>query len=397
MQIKNKKNFMWNTDVLFSKVPKLKNVPINIGENISAIKFEAEPYREKKYTWVFAVIGKPDSVLFPKPKNGYPAIVLVHGGGGQVFIDWVKYWNNKGYIAIAFDTYGNELDNNLEKVKNIDAGPSYCNTGIMDNPDDEKNSWIYHNVSNVILSNNILRAREDVDKEKIVATGISWGSFILCITCAIDKRFAAFAPVYGGAYIYNDTFFINDCSSPSAFGGKKRKKWIKKFDASSYLSFAQKPMLFVSGIDDPAFSVINRVKTYRLVKAKKYFSMRSDLEHDHVWYKTDEIHYFFNSVLFGAEISIINGLIREGDRVRLSYDNKLFDTVRVIYTESNDVDSHKWKFITEIIEEKDGIYSYKLPPTVTAYAFETENSHTGHRMSSRIYLSRNCKKIRKFM
>ena len=33
-------------------------------------------------------------------------MVLVHGGGGTAFAEWVKAWTSRGYAAIAMDTCG---------------------------------------------------------------------------------------------------------------------------------------------------------------------------------------------------------------------------------------------------------------------------------------------------
>jgi dienelactone hydrolase len=332
-------------------------------------------------------MGAPNPVDFPMPEGGYPAVVLVHGGGGQVYIDWVRYWNRLGFVAIAFDTYGNQLDSELRKVVNPEGGPSENHTGsILDSIDSEKDSWVYHVVTNVILCNNILRNRADVNKDKVVATGISWGSVALCITSGVDKRFSAFAPVYGGSYVYDDSFFVKNYPQETAYGGLNKDGWIAKYDASSYLPYSTKPMFFVSGIDDNAFNVENRVKLHSLPKGKVFYSQRSDLGHGHVWRQTEEIYHFFKHVLYKENFSIINGLIKDGNVVTLDYKTKLFDNVSVIYTDDIAEDSHEWVFQTEKVEEKDGKFSFTLPENVTAYAFEVEHLDGDYKLSTPIYL-----------
>ena len=103
-----RENMIFDTEKLFAKKPKYERIEIPaLPENMTAIKFEAEGYRGEEHTYPFAVIGKP---LTPAPEGGYPAIVLVHGGAGQVYPEWVKYWTDKGYVAIAPDMFGNMLD-----------------------------------------------------------------------------------------------------------------------------------------------------------------------------------------------------------------------------------------------------------------------------------------------
>jgi hypothetical protein len=33
-------------------------------------------------------------------------MVLIHGGGGTAFADWVRLWTGRGYAAIAMDLCG---------------------------------------------------------------------------------------------------------------------------------------------------------------------------------------------------------------------------------------------------------------------------------------------------
>ena len=71
------------------------------SSDVKAITFSGLPFRGKP-TRVFAWLG------IPKLENGQkvPAMVLVHGGGGTAFDDWVRLWVNRGYAAIAMDTCG---------------------------------------------------------------------------------------------------------------------------------------------------------------------------------------------------------------------------------------------------------------------------------------------------
>lgn len=65
--------------------------------NIRGLFFNGLPYHGKP-TKVFCWYGVPETL-----QNGdkAPAVVLVHGGGGTVFPDWVKKWTDHGYIAIS--------------------------------------------------------------------------------------------------------------------------------------------------------------------------------------------------------------------------------------------------------------------------------------------------------
>ncbi|MFZ2654940.1 MAG: acetylxylan esterase, partial [Victivallales bacterium] len=67
---------------------------------VKALFYEGMPYNGRR-TRVFAWYGVPDNA-----KGKVPAMVLVHGGGGTAFADWIRLWNSRGYAAIAMDTCG---------------------------------------------------------------------------------------------------------------------------------------------------------------------------------------------------------------------------------------------------------------------------------------------------
>ena len=60
------------------------------------LSFQGKPTR------VFAWIGTPEHAAGTK----VPGIVLVHGGGGSAFAEWVGRWTSRGYAAIAMDLNG---------------------------------------------------------------------------------------------------------------------------------------------------------------------------------------------------------------------------------------------------------------------------------------------------
>ena len=54
-------------------------------------------------TKVFAFVGIPEGA---SAENKVPGIVLVHGGDGTAYYEWVDFWVKRGYAAIAMDTEG---------------------------------------------------------------------------------------------------------------------------------------------------------------------------------------------------------------------------------------------------------------------------------------------------
>src|SRR6476620_2585105 len=90
----------WNMSTL-SQPPKVYEAqPREPG--VRALYFESVSWKGKP-TRVFAYYGAPAG-------KKLPAMVLIHGGGGTAFAEWVRMWNKRGYAAIAMDTCGNLPD-----------------------------------------------------------------------------------------------------------------------------------------------------------------------------------------------------------------------------------------------------------------------------------------------
>ena len=365
MQDIRKPNSIWDVDKLFSVKPEIREVDVALGEGIQAFKFKSVPYKGAAETWVFAAIGMPYT---ERPKDGYPAIVLAHGGGGTVSKEWMEYWMAQGYVALAFDSFANQLDESGNKVANPEGGPKESGGGSnLDSVDEPYDSWIYHAVCGAIMSNNILRARAGVDKNRIVMTGNSWGGFVTCMTAGVDKRFAAFASTNGSGFVYNDTTWQKD----GKFGGERKQEWIELYDPSSYLPYATKPMMFVSGVDDDWFSAYNRQASADLVKGKVFYSQRTNIDHTQ-WRKEQEIAAFFSHVLYREEnITLISEVEISDGVASFTYENKTFESVKFVYTTSTELDSHLWKWQSVEVTAENGVCSYAIPENTTAFLFET--------------------------
>lgn len=360
-----KPDSIFDTQALFATVPETKEVGISLGENIRAFKFKSVPYQNSTHTWVFAAIGVPTTKM---PKDGYPAIVLAHGGGGSVRKAWMEYWMSEGYVAIAFDSFSNQLNEDGQRVPNPEGGPKETGGGSnLDSVDTPTDAWIYHAVCGAIMCNNILRARADVDKNRIVMTGNSWGGFVTCVTAGVDKRFAAFASTNGCGFVYNDTTWQKD----GIFGGARKQEWIDLYDASSYLPYATKPMLFVSGVDDAFFSVYNRQASANLVQGKVFYSQRTNINHAE-WTKEGEVAAFFAHVLYRQDtLSMISNVAISDGVASFTYENEVFTSVKFVYTTSTDKDSHLWQWQSVEVTAQNGVCSYAIPEGTTAFLFET--------------------------
>lgn len=120
---------------------------------------------EGKPTRVFAWIGLPPGASREKP---VPGIVLVHGGGGTAFKEWVQKWNTEGFAAISIAVEGQTDEKMAEGKKRAQqwqrhesGGPARPGIyGDMTKPLEDQ--WMYHAVADTILANTILRSLPEV-------------------------------------------------------------------------------------------------------------------------------------------------------------------------------------------------------------------------------------------
>ena len=77
-------------------------------DNPRAIYFDALPY-EGKNTRSYAWLGLPKKTV-----GKVPGVVLVHGGGGTAYKEWVQHWNRNGFAAISIAVEG-QTDRKISK------------------------------------------------------------------------------------------------------------------------------------------------------------------------------------------------------------------------------------------------------------------------------------------
>ena len=163
-----------------------------------SLYYEGQPYKGKP-TRVFAYFASPATLNGKDLKERrFPAVVLVHGGGGTAFKEWAQLWAGRGYAAIAMDLAGCGPD----RKRLPDGGPGQSHVdkfGTIDEP--IQGQWTYHAVANVILAHSLVRSFEEVDTNRTAVTGISWGGYLTCIVAGLDNRFKAAVPVYGCGFL----------------------------------------------------------------------------------------------------------------------------------------------------------------------------------------------------
>lgn len=308
---------MWNLERL-SQTPQTYAAPDFTEPGVQSLFYETLPWKGQP-TRSFAWIGIPERA----PGTKVPAMVLVHGGGGTAFADWVRLWTKRGYAAIAMDTCGSvpgAASNGGRPRHQWGGPPGWGSFAQIDWPSEDQ--WAYHAVADVILAHSLLRARPEVDSSRIGLTGISWGGYLASIVTGVDNRFRFAAPVYGCGFLGE-----NSTWKPTLDGmGERGQKWLQLWDPSVYLSKAQMPMLWVTGTNDFAYPLDSHQKSYRLAPGPRTLAIRLRMPHGHggPGENPEEIHAFANSVLKeGPPLAKIENSGRDGQTVWVNFSSKV--------------------------------------------------------------------------
>jgi dienelactone hydrolase len=290
-------NVRWNLDRL-SQAPAVYPAPGLEVDGVRALFFEALPWRGKP-TRTFAYLGLPDGAKDEK----VPGIVLVHGGLGTAYVDWVRLWTARGYAALAMDTCGgvphDVPESPIPQSLHHDQGGPRGWGGFNQIDEPEEDQWVYHAVADVLLGCSLLGAQPEVDAGRIGITGISWGGFLTCIAAGIDDRFRFAAPVYGCGFMRDNVMWKADFERLGAVGADA---WMRLWDPSHYLPEARMPFLWVNGTNDVAFPLDSYQKSYRLPQGPRTLSIKVRMVHAHggPGEKPEEIRAFADHLLQGG-------------------------------------------------------------------------------------------------
>ncbi|MBT3381573.1 MAG: alpha/beta fold hydrolase [Lentisphaerae bacterium] len=155
-------------------------------EGCQAIIFEGERFKGEPVS-LFAYYSTPAGA---PPAEGWPAVVLVHGGGGTAFANYVEDWNEKGYAAISLDWYGlfpeiKKKTPERRKVVPNTVAPLYSYEDA---------------VANIIRCHSLLRSFPRIDVERTGIVGASWGGFFALTAAGYDQRFKCVISAYAAGF-----------------------------------------------------------------------------------------------------------------------------------------------------------------------------------------------------
>ena len=387
----------WDLAVL-DKAPRFRWV--DSESPIRSLLFEGEIF-EGKPTEVFAFYATPGTLSGqPDDDSDLPGVVLLHGGGGTAFSEWVELWAQRGYAAIAMDLGGKrpappfdaktgEYTGTLSQGKATrkrlqNGGPLDDHQAKFFNIDDDPtNDWQYHAVAAGIRAHSLLRSFPEVDAECTGVTGISWGGYLTCLVASVDDRFNAAVPVYGCGFLHTGESVQRSMIDRLMPG--QRRTWIRLHDPSAFLSHCRVPMFFVNGTNDKHYPLRSYAKSYGLVKSPRTLLIRAGMKHSHVHgWAPEEIGRFMDHYLRGAKplVSLGKPFMVDGHVTAKVEPGRLPITASLQYTaDSGLLVDRVWKTVEARIHE-DRV-SALVPNDATIWSL-TATDDTGSLVSSEV-------------
>jgi dienelactone hydrolase len=354
----------------FQKPPAASPAPLpDAVEGVQAVYLDGPPFQGKP-TKFFAYYGLPKDVSGP-----VPGMVLVHGGAGTAYADWVKLWNKRGYAAIAFDHFGGLPEKVDGKWKrNPHGGPDHGGVWQMTWP--VKDQWMYHAVADTMLAASFLASLPEVDPNRIGLTGISWGAVVASITSGVDSRYRFVAPVYGCGFLAwpgtDGSQFVGKNDPP-----ERLAQWRALWDPSNYLDRAPMPFLWVNGTNDHAFTPRSWQLSQDRVPGPRTASLHARLEHSQsAGQAPEEIAAFADAILKdGKPLARITGQGRDGAAAWVEYESDvpLRSAALLVTRDEGKWQNRRWESLPAEIDAASRRIRATIPDDAVVYAFQLQD------------------------
>ena len=274
--------------------------------NTRAIFYDVPTMAGKKR--VFAFVSYPTTA---KPANGYPAVVLIHGGNGAAFYEMSRLWADRGFVTITPDFDGKYAYSihDRQRVNEDGGNPGYSSMNDLH----EENPWAYFSVLSAMRALDVLQSIEDVDKDNLFSCGLSWGGFVQLLLSSVETRLKGASVIYSSAFVMQSKWGQDRLSVLES--EEEKQLWTDYVDPHNYLQNITHPVFFTAGADDSAFTMENRRLTAEKIPAPTYFGLRKNFLHGNfIGFEQRETCYFFmNRTRGGAvpqpEVTVENGSV----------------------------------------------------------------------------------------
>jgi dienelactone hydrolase len=334
---------------------------------IHSLIYTGEVYQDQP-TDVFAFYASPNTLGEARNGAKFPGVVLIHGGGGTAFADWVYLWAKRGYAAIAMDLSGSRppdpvfdpqtgvpvghQSDSKQRTRLPHGGPNHGHSEKFDSiGGDASDDWPFHAAASVIRVHSLLRSFPEVDAAHTAVTGISWGGYTTCLVASLDDRFQAAVPVYGCGFLHEG----ESVQKPSIDKlDDRRTAWVREYDPGSLLPRCRVPILFVNGTNDVHYPLDSYMKSFDVVSSPKQMRIEVNMRHGHPpGWAPQEIGLFIDSYCReGKPLPVPGTPIVEVNEVRVTCTSRTaLKQAALHYTIDTGLrSSRQWKSVPATIE-----------------------------------------------
>ncbi len=269
-------------------------------------------------SYAFAYLGLPEGELKDKP-----AVLLIHGGGGTAYYEWVNAWKDRGYVALAIDLEGH-IPNKTGAITDAPGDLYHASTytaphnqNLGDENEDITLTWLHYACRTSIIANSFLHHYAGVNPYKIGVCGVSWGGYITSIISGYDDRFAFAIPYY----------CITDMvDGPCPIGTYiKSHRSFEIFDNAEPLKYIETPFLYIGSNTDTHSNIEQASEIVSSMK-NGHISIINRMLHSHFHALSSVEQFLFaENVLAKKEKLLINFVDAEHLLITLPQGRKILE------------------------------------------------------------------------
>ncbi|MEI6519723.1 MAG: hypothetical protein WCO98_06750 [bacterium] len=177
---------------------------------------------------------------------------------------------------------------NTDETKKDTIGGVPLSSDFVDDP---TQSWIYQHVVALTRALDYMQSRPEVDINRTIIMGYSWGGYVTTLLHAIDNRPCAYITWHGTGYYSDDAGMSGD--EPTLI---KSKKYYDMYAPSAYAKYGSKPIFIATALTDYFATLDGLISMYNQLKCPKFLSVAPNRYHANT--SRDEFHGTGNWALY---------------------------------------------------------------------------------------------------
>ncbi len=200
---------------------------------------------------------------YPKTGKKLPGVLTVRFQGAETR----KEESAVGMVGFSISAPSGNKD---QQKKDSIGGVNFA-SDFTDNPSD---SWIYQHVVALTRALDYMQSRPEVDVNRTLIMGYSWGGYVTALLHAIDDRPCAYVLWHGTGYYADEKGMSGD--GPSLI---KSRKYYEMYAPSAYAKYGSKPIFIASALTDYFASLDGLIEMYSKLNCPKMLSVAPNRYH----------------------------------------------------------------------------------------------------------------------